>query len=115
MVLGDQPWLRPEVVAEVLDAATAATATTDAALPQTAPTPPRPIIRVRYADDDAPNPVLIRRTAWALAAGLEGDRGLGPLLGRYPDLVEEVPIGGRNPDVDTPADLPIDSSTARLS
>ena len=90
VVLGDQPSLRPDVVAAVL----AAAETTE-----------RPLVRVRYADDDAPNPVLVRRTAWALAAGLDGDRGLGPLLERYPDLVAEVPVAGRNPDVDTPADL----------
>lgn len=90
VVLGDQPSLRPDVVAAVL----AAAETTD-----------RPLVRVRYADDDAPNPVLVRRAAWALAAGLDGDRGLGPLLERHPDLVAEVPVAGRNPDVDTPADL----------
>jgi CTP:molybdopterin cytidylyltransferase MocA len=47
----------------------------------------------------------VRRAAWALAAGLDGDRGLGPLLARRPDLVAEVPVAGNNPDVDTPADL----------
>jgi molybdenum cofactor cytidylyltransferase len=90
VVLGDQPSLRPDVLSAVVDAA----AGTD-----------RPIVRVRYADDAAPNPVLVRRPAWALAAGLDGDRGLGPLLDRRPDLVAEVPVAGRNPDVDTPDDL----------
>ena len=90
IVLGDQPSLRPDVLAAVVDAA----ARTD-----------RPVVRVRYADDAAPNPVLVRRPAWALAAGLDGDRGLGPLLDRRPDLVAEVPAAGRNPDVDTPDDL----------
>jgi CTP:molybdopterin cytidylyltransferase MocA len=90
VVLGDQPALRPEVVAAVLAGAEASD---------------RPFVRVRYAGDDAPNPVLVRRVAWALAAGLDGDHGLGPLLDRRPDLVAEVPVAGRNPDVDTPADL----------
>jgi molybdenum cofactor cytidylyltransferase len=90
VVLGDQPSLRPDVVRAILAAAEA----TD-----------RPFVRVRYADDEAPNPVLVRRAAWALVAGLDGDRGLGPLLARRPDLVTEVPVPGRNPDVDTPADL----------
>lgn len=90
IVLGDQPALRPDVLAAVVDAAER----TD-----------RPVVRVRYADDAAPNPVLVRRPAWALAAGLDGDRGLGPLLDRRPDLVAEVPVAGRNPDVDTPDDL----------
>ena len=65
----------------------------------------RPFVRPRYAADGAPNPVLVRRDAWALAAGLDGDRGLGPLLAGRPDLVHAVPVDGANPDVDTPADL----------
>jgi molybdenum cofactor cytidylyltransferase len=90
VVLGDQPSLRPAVLAAVIDAAETA---------------PEPIIRVRYADDEAPNPVLLRRSAWALAAGLDGDRGVGPLLAAHPELVAEVAAPGRNPDVDTTADL----------
>jgi molybdenum cofactor cytidylyltransferase len=90
VALGDQPTLRPDVIAAVLVAAEG----TD-----------RPIVRARYAEDDAPNPVLVRRAAWALAAGLDGDRGLGPLLELHPDLVAEAPVAGHNPDVDTPTDL----------
>jgi CTP:molybdopterin cytidylyltransferase MocA len=90
VLLGDQPAVRPEVIAAVLGAAE---------------TSPKPIIRVRYSDDDAPNPVLIRRAAWALAAGLSGDRGLQPLLAERPDLVAEVAAPGSNPDIDTPEDL----------
>jgi CTP:molybdopterin cytidylyltransferase MocA len=90
VVLGDQPALRPDVVASVLRAAEATE---------------RPIVRVRYSADPAPNPVLVRRGAWALAAGLEGDRGLGPLLAERPELVAEVEAPGRLADVDTPADL----------
>ena len=90
VLLGDQPAVRPEVISAVLAAAEAA---------------PQPILRVRYADDDAPNPVLVRRAAWALAAGLSGDRGLGPLLLQRPDLVAEVAVTGANPDIDTPEDL----------
>ena len=90
IVLGDQPALRSEVVAAVV-----AFAETSAL----------PIVRVRYADDEAPNPVLLRRSAWALAAGLDGDRGVAPLLAARPELVAEVAAAGRNPDVDTVADL----------
>ncbi len=90
VVLGDQPSLRPAVIEAVI----AAAAGSD-----------RPFVRARYADDGAPNPVLVRRGGWAMAAGLTGDRGLGPLLGSRPDLVAEVPVEGSNPDVDTPADL----------
>ena len=57
-------------------------------------------------DDGAPNPVLVRRAAWALAAGLSGDRGLGPLLARPTRSSSlEVAVEGANPDVDTPEDL----------
>jgi CTP:molybdopterin cytidylyltransferase MocA len=90
IVLGDQPSLRPEVIRAILDAG----GTTD-----------RPIVRPRYAADGAPNPVLVRRDAWALAAGLEGDRGLGAMLAERPDLVAEVRVAGTIPDVDTPGDL----------
>jgi CTP:molybdopterin cytidylyltransferase MocA len=91
IVLGDQPALRPGVVRAVLDAASAA--------------PAWPFVRARYAGDAAPNPVLVRRSAWSLAAGLTGDRGLGPLLAGRPDLVLAVDVDGANPDIDTPADL----------
>lgn len=90
VILGDQPAVRATVIAAIVEAAG---------------TSPAPIIRVRYASDGAPNPVLIRRSAWALAAGISGDRGLGPLLANRPELVTEVPAEGGNPDVDTPDDL----------
>lgn len=90
VVLGDQPSLRPDVLRAVI--ATAETST-------------RPIVRARYASDDAPNPVLLLRAAWALAAGLSGDRGVGVLIAERPDLVAAVDVDGSNPDIDTPADL----------
>jgi molybdenum cofactor cytidylyltransferase len=90
VVLGDQPALRPEIVRAVVAAAETARV---------------PIVRPRYAADQAPNPVLVGRAAWPLVAGIDGDRGLGPLLDARPDLVLEVPVGGANPDVDTVADL----------
>ena len=93
VVLGDQPRLRAGVVRAVL--AVAASPGTGHAL----------FVRPRYADDSAPNPVLLRRAAWALAAGLDGDWGLGPLMANRPEQVVEVPVAGANPDVDTPADL----------
>lgn len=90
VLLGDQPAVRPDVIRAVLAAAE---------------TSPQPIVRVRYADDEAPNPVLVRRAVWALAAGLSGDRGLGPLLVERADLVAEVAAPGTNLDIDTPEDL----------
>jgi molybdenum cofactor cytidylyltransferase len=90
VALGDQPAVSPAVIRAVVDAAEASSS---------------PIVRPRYAADGAPNPVLVRRAAWALVAGLEGDRGLGPLLAAHGELVTEVPVDGANPDVDTVADL----------
>jgi molybdenum cofactor cytidylyltransferase len=93
VVLGDQPQLRPGVVRAVIEVAESPGAAH--AL----------FVRPRYADDAAPNPVLVRRSAWALAAGLAGDWGLGSLLANRPEHVVEVPVAGANPDIDTPADL----------
>lgn len=90
IALGDQPELRPGVVRSVIEAATVTE---------------RPFVRTRYADDDAPNPVLVRRSAWARVAGLAGDRGLGPLLAANPELVAEAAAEGSNPDIDTRDDL----------
>ena len=64
-----------------------------------------PIVAARYSDDAAPNPVLLDREVWPLAMALEGDRGMGPVITRNPELVTEVAVTGENPDVDTPADL----------
>lgn len=90
VVLGDQPALQPGVIRSILEAAEAS---------------PAPFVRARYAADSAPNPVLVRRAAWAMTAGLSGDRGLAPLLAARPELVLEVAVKGANPDVDTPEDL----------
>lgn len=93
VVLGDQPAVRPGVMRAVL---------TVGASPGAAAAY---FVRPRYTDDPAPNPVLVRRAAWALAEGLVGDWGLGPLMASHPNRVVEVPVEGANPDVDTPADL----------
>jgi len=90
IVLGDQPAISPEVIRAVVAAAQGSST---------------PFVRAAYATDGAPNPVLVRRAAWAMAAGVSGDRGLGPLLAARPELVLAVPVAGANPDVDTPADL----------
>ncbi len=92
ILLGDQPRVRTEVIEAVAWAAAAAPAETVAIAPA-------------YAGDAAPNPVLLLRPGWTLARELEGDRGLGPLLAADPARVVRVPVAGRNPDVDTPADL----------
>ena len=92
VLLADQPRVRPEVIAEVIAAAEAVAPGTRAVAPA-------------YALDGAPNPVLLLPPAWPLAAALEGDRGVGPLLASRPELVVRIPVAGSNPDVDTPQDL----------
>jgi molybdenum cofactor cytidylyltransferase len=90
VTLGDQPRLRADVVHAVIDAWRASD---------------RPIAIARYAHDGALNPVVLGRDVFETAMRLEGDRGMGPLIHRSPDLVTEVAVPGDNPDVDTPADL----------
>ena len=58
-----------------------------------------------YADGGGANPVLLLRAGFPLIAELDGDQGFGPLLAARPGQVRRIPVPGRNPDVDTPADL----------
>jgi molybdenum cofactor cytidylyltransferase len=90
VLLGDQPRVRADVLRALCGAATSAGAI--AVVP-------------RYAEDAAPNPVLLLPAGWPLVARLSGDRGLGPLLAADPARVVWVAVPGANPDVDTPADL----------
>jgi len=92
VLLGDQPRVRPDVIAALLDASVSARSDTLAVVPE-------------YADDGAQNPVLLLPAAWILVAELDGDRGLGALLAARPELAVRVPVAGANPDVDTVADL----------
>ncbi|MFZ5623606.1 MAG: nucleotidyltransferase family protein [Gemmatimonadota bacterium] len=92
IVLGDQPRLDIGVIARLITAR----GETD-----------RAVIRPRYAarPDEPGHPLLVARSIWPLAESLGGDRGLGELLRTRSDLVHVVPVGGANPDIDTPADL----------
>jgi CTP:molybdopterin cytidylyltransferase MocA/SAM-dependent methyltransferase len=90
LVLGDQPRTRPEVIRALIGAARASG---------------RPVAVPRYAEGGGANPVLVLRPAFDLVDEATGDRGLGPVLAERPELVEEVPLDGGNPDVDTPGDL----------
>lgn len=101
ILLGDQPRVRSDVIAAVMAAASAAPPDARAVAPT-------------YHDDAAPNPVLLLPQAWPLVAGLEGDRGIGPLLTLRPDLVVRVPAAGSNPDVDTREDLAAMSAPGAL-
>ena len=90
VLLGDQPRVRADVLRVLCDAVVSADAV--AVVP-------------RYAEDAAPNPVLLLPAGWSLVARLSGDRGLGLLLAADPARVVRVLVPGANPDVDTPADL----------
>ena len=87
IVLGDQPGLRRDVIAEVVRRwrATGAVA-----------------VRPEYAGEPG-HPVLLDRRIWPEVARLEGDAGLGGFLRR--NALELVQVPGRNPDIDVPADL----------
>lgn len=90
VVLGDQPALRGDVIDDVVRRwrITGADA-----------------VRPRYADrtDEPGHPVLLDRRLWDEVSRLEGDSGPGKfLLGHAVELVD---VPGRNPDIDTPADL----------
>jgi molybdenum cofactor cytidylyltransferase len=98
IALGDQPRIRTATIARVIETAAAGD---------------RPVVRARHAGNTSPNPVLVRRSAFRLADEAVGDRGLGPVLARHPELVVDVPVEGDNPDVDTPADLAAVGSTSR--
>jgi molybdenum cofactor cytidylyltransferase len=90
ILLGDQPLVADSTPRALLDAPV---------------DPGRPVVVPTYADASGRNPVLLYRSAFDLADEAEGDRGLGPLLEAHPELVQEVPVPGSNPDVDTAADL----------
>jgi CTP:molybdopterin cytidylyltransferase MocA/SAM-dependent methyltransferase len=90
VVLGDQPMLRADVVR------TLAAAPLD---------PARPIFAPRYDGTEARNPVRVEATAGWLVDEAAGDRGLGPVIERHPELVRWLDVEGDNPDVDTAADL----------
>jgi molybdenum cofactor cytidylyltransferase len=65
------------------------------------------LIRPRYADSptEPGHPVLLDRSVWPLADGLEGDVGPGRLLTAGAPGVALIDVAGGNPDVDTPTDL----------
>lgn len=89
VVLADQPRLRPEVVAQLVEAWRGSGRS----------------VRPRYAESpEAPgHPVLLDRSLWPLVERLSGDTGLRDLLNDQPILVLDV--AGANPDVDTVGDL----------
>jgi molybdenum cofactor cytidylyltransferase len=90
--LGDQPAMRPDVLARLVEAWTRREGL---------------VVRPRYADAPAEpgHPTLVDRSLWGLANGLTGDAGLGFLLAERGIPVVTIDVAGRNPDVDTRTDL----------
>ncbi|HEY2916852.1 MAG TPA: nucleotidyltransferase family protein [Candidatus Limnocylindrales bacterium] len=90
LILGDQPWVSPELIRELIAAPL---------------DPARPLLVPRYADGGGANPARIDASAASLVAEATGDRGLGPWIARHPERVRVLDVAGSNPDIDTPADL----------
>jgi molybdenum cofactor cytidylyltransferase len=92
VVLADQPYTDPAVIAALV----ARWRDTGAGA-----------VRPRYSGEpDVPgHPVLLDRSVWPLVTRLEGDEGLGAVLRGGQVAVAVVPVDGRNPDIDTRADL----------
>jgi CTP:molybdopterin cytidylyltransferase MocA len=90
--LGDQPLVRADVVTGLTEAWSGARAV--AARPRYAETP-----------DEPGHPILVDDSLWSLAASLTHDAGFGAALSARGIPVTAIDVPGRNPDVDTPADL----------
>jgi len=90
IALGDQPLIRADVLRSL------------ASMPLDEE---RPIAAARYTGTGAHNPVRVEASAADRIADAAGDRGLGPLLERHPELVRWLDVDADNPDVDTAADL----------
>jgi len=90
-LLGDQPFVDPETIEELLDCFERTGA---------------PIVRPRYADGPG-NPVLIARRYFAELAQLTGDVGARPLLVAHADEIIECDRSARPAplDLDTPEDV----------
>jgi molybdenum cofactor cytidylyltransferase len=92
LLLGDQPLVRLEVIAGLVGAWHERRGV---------------FIRPRYAEAPGQpgHPVLADRSIWPLADRLEGNAGFGAVLSQGSPGVALIDVAGRNPDVDTPADL----------
>ncbi len=90
LVMGDQPDIRADVVAEML------TVVKREKRPAVVP-------RYRYTWS---NPVIVDRSLWTRLMSLEGDTGAQRLLQAHPEWVREVWVEHMPPrDVDTPDDV----------
>ena len=90
--LGDQPLLRLEVIEALINSWKAGG-----------------VMAVRPAYRESPgepgHPLLVDRSLWGLARELQGDSGFAPLLAHRAAAIKSIPVGGRNPDIDTRGDL----------
>jgi molybdenum cofactor cytidylyltransferase len=89
--MGDQPWVAPETWAAVANRLT---------------TPGRPIV-IPTIDGQRGQPIGLRKAVWSLLPK-SGDAGARILIGRAPELVEELACSGNLRsliDIDTPGDL----------
>ena len=89
--LGDQPLLRLDVIQALAQS-------WQAGAPAARPS-------YREAPGVPGHPMLIDRSLWSLAAEMTGETGFGPVLERRGIFIRTVPVGGHNPDIDTPDDL----------
>ena len=87
ILLVDQPTVSPALLSQLLEARGE-----------------RPIVASRAGGVDSP-PIVLERTAFALADELEGDEGLRRIVVTRPELVTPVELDALPPDVDTPSDL----------
>jgi molybdenum cofactor cytidylyltransferase len=90
--LADQPLVRVEVIASLIDAWQEGGTN---------------VVRPRYArTPDIPgHPVLLARPLWRLAGELEGDAGFGLQFSPGRAGIRVIDVSGDNPDVNTRADL----------
>ena len=89
--LGDQPLVRLDVIKALIDTWLHA----------------RTAVRPNYRDSpgEPGHPLLVDRSLWQLVAELRGDSGFAHVLASHAVSVRSISVAGRNPDVDTPADL----------
>jgi molybdenum cofactor cytidylyltransferase len=92
LLLADQPLVRLDVLAGLVEAWRERRGV---------------LIRPRYADapGEPGHPVLADRSVWPLAERLEGDAGFAAVISPHSPGADFIDVAGRNPDVDTPADL----------
>jgi len=90
ILLGDQPWVRPDAIASVAAAFRAGQG---------------PVVQAVYGGRPA-HPTLLGRAVWAtVMEESEGDEGARAAIGRHPEWVATVEVGGAPPeDIDTEED-----------